>query len=226
MKDTKNKTKIEIATWKRREHYAFFKNFEQPFWGVTTAVDCTEAYHYCKEKNLSFFAFYLHKSLLAANTIKEFRYRIEGDDVFEYGEISGSVTVLREDETFGFANFAYHSNFDSFSAGIEISLSQEKKSQGLTPDFELISLIHYSVLPLVNFTGFQHAQKLGTKHSVPQIVFGKFHLSEGRVKLPVSVHVHHALCDGIHVGKFIQLFEAALAMQNMETYHGFGSSVV
>ena len=212
MKDTKNKTKIDFATWKRREHYTFFKDFEQPFWGITTAVNCTEAYHYCKANGIPFFTFYLHKSLLAANGVKEFRYRIEGEDVVEYREISGSVTVLREDETFGFANFGFNSNFDSFRAEIEKSLATEKKNQGLKPDFELISLIHYSVLPLVNFTGFQHAQKLGTKHSVPQIVFGKFHLSEGCMKLPVSVHVHHALCDGIHVGKFITAFEKALEM--------------
>lgn len=216
MKDTTNKTKFEFATWNRREHFAFFENFEQPFWGVTTAVDCTDAYQHCKQNNIPFFAFYLHKSLLAANRIKEFRYRIEGEDVVEYREISGSVTVLREDETFGFANFKYNSNFQLFRADVEESLSNEKKQFGLKPDFDLISLIHYSILPLVQFTSFQHAQKLGTKHSVPQIVFGRFHLSEGRVKLPVSVHVHHALCDGIHVGKFIAEFEKLLALQVSE----------
>jgi chloramphenicol O-acetyltransferase type A len=211
MKDTKNKNKIDFVTWNRKEHFDFFKDFEQPFWGITTVVDCTEAYRYCKENDISFSTFYLYKSLLAANEVKEFRYRIEGDAVVEYEFISGSVTVLRKDETFGFANFDYNPDFKLFRQDLEKSIVHEKENQGLRPDFELVSLIHYSVLPLVQFTSFQHAQKLGTKHSVPQIVFGKFHLSEGRMKLPVSVHVHHALCDGFHVGKFITAFEKELA---------------
>jgi len=212
MKDTINKTKIDFATWKRKEHYDFFKDFEQPFWGITTTVDCTEAYQYCKENTIPFFIFYLYKSLIAANQVKEFRYRIEGSDVVEYERISGSVTVLREDETFGFANFGFVEDFNLFKKDVSDSVANVKSQEGLKPDFELVSLIHYSVLPLVRFSSFQHAQKLGTKHSVPQIVFGKFHNADGRMKLPVSVHVHHALCDGIHVGKFIEAFEKELAV--------------
>lgn len=212
MKDTKNKNKIDLSSWKRKEHFDFFKDFEQPFWGITTAVDCTAAYRYCKENDIPFSTFYLYKSLLAANEVKEFRYRIEGDDVVEYEFISGSVTVLREDETFGFANFDYNPDFKLFRQDLEKSIAIEKENQGLRPDFNLIDLIHYSVLSLVQFTSFQHAQKLGTKHSVPQIVFGKFHYLEGRMKLPVSVHVHHALCDGLHVGRFITAFEKELTI--------------
>jgi chloramphenicol O-acetyltransferase type A len=29
--------------------------------------------------------------------------------------------------------------------------------------------------------------------------------------MPLSVEVHHALMDGLHVGQFVQGFEAALA---------------
>jgi chloramphenicol O-acetyltransferase type A len=29
--------------------------------------------------------------------------------------------------------------------------------------------------------------------------------------VPVSIHVHHALADGIHVARFVELFEKYLA---------------
>lgn len=214
MKDTVSKTKIDIENWKRKEHFDFFRSFEQPFWGITAEVDCTDSYEYCKEYKIPFSTFYLYKSLLVANRIPEFRQRIENGAVFEYEKISGSVTVLRENETFGFANFGYHEHFYLFRNELESQVSEEKSRYGLKPDFTLNSLIHYSVIPLVRFSSFQHAQKMDTEHSVPKIVFGKFHKIEKRLFLPISIHVHHALCDGVHVGKFVNAFEKEMLLKN------------
>ncbi|GLU53771.1 CatA-like O-acetyltransferase [Dyadobacter frigoris] len=212
MKDTINKTKIDIESWKRKEHFDFFRGFEQPFWGITAEVDCTGSYEYCKTYNIPFSTFYLYKSLIVANRIPEFRQRIENGSVFEYEKISGSVTVLRENETFGFANFSYLEDFDLFKNELESQISEEKNRYGLKPDFNLNSLIHYSVIPLVRFSSFEHAQKMDID-SVPKIVFGKFNKIENRLFLPISIHVHHALCDGVHVGKFVKAFEKEMIME-------------
>jgi chloramphenicol O-acetyltransferase type A len=37
--------------------------------------------------------------------------------------------------------------------------------------------------------------------------FGKMTESDGKLTMPVSVHVHHALIDGLHVGQYIDLFQ-------------------
>lgn len=31
--------------------------------------------------------------------------------------------------------------------------------------------------------------------------------NDGVLSMPVSVHVHHALADGYHVGQFVELFQ-------------------
>lgn len=205
-----NKYTIDINTWKRKDHYNFFKNFGQPFFGVTTDIDCTEAYLYCKSYQVPFFLYYLHKSLLAANQISAFRYRIEEDEVIEYKQLSGSVTVLRKDETFGFAYFNWHADFKTFAAEARRAIDAEKLSAGLKLRKDLNSLIHYSVLPGINFSSMQHAQMITAGDSVPKIVFGAMSFENYRVILPVSVHVHHALCDGFHVSKFLELFKRKL----------------
>jgi len=51
------------ADWKRREHFEFFKNYDEPFFGITVNVDCTRAYKRAKRDNVSFFVFYLHRAL-------------------------------------------------------------------------------------------------------------------------------------------------------------------
>lgn len=202
-----DKYKVDRSYWKRTAHYNFFRSFEQPFFGVTTTINCTEAYTYCKAYNISFLLYYLHKSLLAANQVKEFRYRIEQDEVIEYTHISGSITVLRNDETFGFAYFDYEPEFTTFAKAAKKVIDAEKTASGLTLKNNFNSLIHYSILPGVNFSSMQHAQMLSAGDSVPKIVFGKICFENEKVLLPVSVHVNHALCDGLHITKFLDIYQ-------------------
>ncbi len=61
--------KLDIATWDRKEHFHFFKQFEEPFFGICTEVDCTLAYQQAKALQTSFFLYYLHKSIVAVNHV-------------------------------------------------------------------------------------------------------------------------------------------------------------
>ena len=210
---TSLKYKLDLPTWKRRDHFNFFRTFEQPFWGISTEINCTQAHAYCKAAGISFFMYYLYQSLRAANGIKEFKYRIEGQDIYEYQSISGSITVLRNDETFGFAYFDYNEDFSVFSQATKSNITSIKVTSGLQPNPDINSVIHYSVLPGIKFTNMQHAQHLSGQNSVPMIVFGQYHNSNGQILLPISVHVHHALCDGVHVEKLIKLFQAKMELK-------------
>ncbi|HAN77810.1 MAG TPA: chloramphenicol acetyltransferase, partial [Bacteroidales bacterium] len=43
--------------------------------------------------------------------------------------------------------------------------------------------------------------------SIPKISFGKFFKENDKLWLPVAVHAHHGLMDGLHVAKFIEKFQ-------------------
>jgi len=45
---------------------------------------------------------------------------------------------------------------------------------------------------------------------VPRIAFGKFTSENERTRLPISIEVHHALMDGLHVGRFLARLEEML----------------
>jgi chloramphenicol O-acetyltransferase type A len=64
-----------------------------------------------------------------------------------------------------------------------------------------------SAMPWVSFTGVQHAMHLTPADSVPRIVWGKYYQQEGRTFLPVSVQVHHALVNGLEIGRFFAFLE-------------------
>lgn len=73
------KTVIDIEKWNRKEHFNFFKAFDDPFFGMTVDVDFTAVYKQCKEAKSSFFLYSLHRIIQAVNTVEAFRYRIEGE---------------------------------------------------------------------------------------------------------------------------------------------------
>jgi len=70
-------------------------------------------------------------------------------------------------------------------------------------------VIYHTTLPWMSFTSFAHARNKGRGESIPRIVFGKFEEDNSRLMLPLSVEVHHALMDGLHVGRFFTNFEEA-----------------
>jgi chloramphenicol O-acetyltransferase type A len=72
-------------------------------------------------------------------------------------------------------------------------------------------VIYHTTLPWISFTSFAHARTPGRGDSVPRFVFGKFTKENERVIMPFSVEVHHALMDGLHVGRYLTRLEEALA---------------
>jgi chloramphenicol O-acetyltransferase type A len=68
-------------------------------------------------------------------------------------------------------------------------------------------LVYYSVIPWISFTSFKNATRLDDSQTIPRIVFGKLFTEAGKMKLPHSVEVHHAVMDGIHVGKYFNLLQ-------------------
>lgn len=204
------KTALDINTWPRKDHFNFFKQFEEPFFGATVTIDCTKAYAICKENGFSFFLYYLHSSLKAANASEPFRYRIDGETVFIFDTVNASPTINRQDGTFGFAYIDYKENFTDFAKGAQSEIDKVRNSTGLIPAVTGENVIHYSSLPWINFTALSHARSFSFKDSIPKISFGKMTEVSGVRSMPVSIHVHHGLMDGYHVGRFIDLFQETM----------------
>ena len=202
---------LDIESWNRREHFHMFKAYERPFFNLCAPVDVTRLRELCRAPDgPSFFLASFWLSLKAANEVEAFRYRLRGDRIFVYEAIGGGTTVMREDETFGFAYFPYLPTFGEFAAEAGPELELRQKPAPLEPQPENDAVIHYSVIPWVSFTSFAHARRFDTTDSVPKIVFGRYYADGDRWRMPVSVEIHHALADGLHVGRFFEGFQALL----------------
>jgi chloramphenicol O-acetyltransferase type A len=200
--------KIDLENWNRKEHFLFFKQMEEPFFGLTITIDCTKAYQKSKKLGFSFFSYYLHKTLIAVNKTENFRYRILNDEVVVFDKIDASATIMRDDKTFGFSLIEYNENFDVFAQNCSAEIARIQTTTGLfTREFAHDNLIHFSALPWVNFTSFSHARGFNYPDSCPKISFGKMMDNNGKLEMSMSIHVHHGLVDGYHVGQFLELFQ-------------------
>lgn len=204
------KEKIDIDTWIRKDHFKFFSTFGEPFFGVTVEVDCTATYKEAKEKSVSFFLLYLHKSLAAANATEPFSYRIIDGEVWKYDRVNAAATINRPNGTFGFGYMDFHEDFEDFKTEANKEIEKVQATTGLIPSASGENVIHYSALPWLNFTSLSHARNFAFQDSCPKISFGKVRDENGKKIMPVSIHVNHALMDGYHVAQFVDAYQELL----------------
>jgi chloramphenicol O-acetyltransferase type A len=204
--------RLDLESWPRRAHYELFRAYDNPWFNLCADVDVTTLHAWSRsEGGPSFFAASLWCSLVAANEIEELRYRIRGEGVIVHPVIHGGSTVLVPDGTFRFAYYDFDPDLDRFVRHVGRVLDRVKIESGpLDPQDDRDDLIHYSVIPWVSFTSFSHARRRGTDDAIPKIVFGRHREAGGRRLMPVSVEVHHALVDGLHVGRFYEVFQRHL----------------
>lgn len=201
------KQKIDLAAWPRTQHFQFFSQFEEPFFGLSFSIDCTKAYQAAKARGQSFFLYYLYRTLKAVNRIENFRYRIVDGEVFLFDQVRASSTIARPNGTFGFSYIDYHESEAEFmKAALEV-IEAVRNSNELLPAGGGDDPIHFSAIPWVDFTGLSHARSFVRKDSCPKISVGKVVENAGRKSMAVSVHLHHGLADGYHIGQFAELFQ-------------------
>ena len=201
---------LDIEAWSRRQQFEFFKSYDNPFFNICTNVDVTPLLSLTRAmRDISFFIAYHFFSIKAANEVEPFRYRLRGDRILVHDRIHAGTTLLLADESFTFAYFDYTEDFEGFHARAEAAI-QSAKAGGvqLYQRPEQDDLIYHSVIPWATFTSITHARKGGRQESVPKIAFGKYREDGGRMMMPVSVEVHHALMDGLHVGRYFEQLES------------------
>lgn len=206
---------IDIETWKRKEHFEFFSKMKNPYFGIVTEVDCTEIHQLAKDKNESFFAHYLHKSMIAANKIEEFKYRIINNEVLVFDVLHAGSTIGRKDGTFGFSFMEFSEDFEIFNKNLQKEIDEVQNSTGLRVKNEDLpeNHIRHSTIPWTHFTGLLHPTDFNPKESIPKIVFGKFSEKSGRKMLPISIEAHHGLMDGYHLTLYLNEFQNQLNLK-------------
>jgi chloramphenicol O-acetyltransferase type A len=167
---------IDMQTWSRREHFKVFGAFDHPHFSMCANVDLTAFYPFVKQHGISFNVATVYVLARAANAIPEFRYRIRSGEVVEHEIVHPATTILMDEDLFTFCTFDYNEDFSLFAARAAEQIAYVKEH-----------------LTLEDEPG---------RDSVPRFAWGKFFEDGEFLKMPLDVQAHHALMDGVHMGRY------------------------
>lgn len=203
---------LDLDIWHRRSAFDFFRGFDIPTFNLCARLDVALLKQAVKDLGVGSLSLAYHFiAIRLANDIAPFRYRLEGERVRVHAAVHGSTTVLRDDDSFGFATLQYNRDFAAFCAqGGQALANGRLRDAPFEPSAYETATLHMTTLPWVHFSSYSNARQWGPNDSIPKISFGRIDADGARQWMPLSVDVHHALMDGIHVGRFFEGFEAAL----------------
>ncbi len=201
---------INMDRWPRLKHFSLFNSFNHPHFSMCANVDLTEFHLFVRKHGYSFTVAVTYLIARAANAITEFRYRIRGERVVEHEKVNPSFTILVDGEIFSFCLVEYIQDFDKFSDCAADRIRVVRKLPVLENDPLNDDVLYMTPIPWVSFTSFEHAMQFHPVDSVPRFAWGKYFEENGRLKMPLSVQVHHAVVDGLQVGMFYEEIKAIL----------------
>lgn len=197
-------TLIDFDNWERREHYLHFIKEVRCSYSVCVNLDIS---------NLNGQRLYPAMLWLLTRTVNEmpeFRTSLTEDGLGYYSEMHPAYTVFNPDtKTFSGIWTAYQPDYQSFLRGYEEDVGKYSS----TTQYELkpgrpTNSFDVSMIPWFSFTSFNLNIFGDGTYLLPIFTMGKTFEENEKTMLPLAIQVHHAVCDGYHVGKFIETLQA------------------
>ncbi|MEH7896017.1 CatA-like O-acetyltransferase, partial [Bacillus thuringiensis] len=141
------------------------------------------------------------------NNHKKFRTCFNDEGVLGYWEeMIPSYTIFhKDDKSFSSIWTDYSSDFRTFYKKYEDDMRYYASVHGLfTKENIPPNVFPISSIPWTSFTGFNLNINNDENFLLPIITCGKYFNEGNKVMLPVSLQVHHSVCDGYDASKFIE----------------------
>lgn len=197
---------IDIEKWNRKEHYLHYIQNSRCTYSLTTNIDITFLKHEIKDMNKKIYPALIYLITTAVNRHNEFRMDNDNDGCLGYwNEVSPSYTIFNEkNQTFSSIWTEYDSYFPTFYNNCFKDIATYSDSKLMTPKPNVPkNIFTISSIPWIDFTSFNLNIHNEGYYLLPIFTIGKFIHQDKRILMPLAIQVHHAVCDGFHLGKFI-----------------------
>ena len=170
---------------------------------LTADVNVTNLRAYSKKNNLNFYPLMLWVVSKIINSHDEFKY--SWDDVgnlIKWDFVSPSYTDFHaDDENFVKMVTEYSDDLFEFCSRVDKDRQRHKNERAILfnqpPNF-----FDVSCLPWIKYSHFDiHVFDEG-KFLAPVVTWGKFEEKDGKLIMPLTMNIHHAVADGFHLSRF------------------------
>lgn len=201
---------INFHTWKRREHYNFFKGADYPQYNICMNLDITNFLEFVRLEGISFYYAMIYVSTSVMNEIEDFRYKIRNGEIILHDTLKPSFTDMKKgDRLFKIVTLDLEGDIVSFSNSAK-KKSEEQNGYFPKSDGFKDNLVYYSCIPWISFTHVSNEIIMDKEDSIPRISWGKYYISDGKTLLPYSIQVNHMLLDGVNIGEYIEKLQKRL----------------
>lgn len=211
---------IDMKKWERAACYQHFMTVARSTYSITVDIDITEFFHYTQEKNIRIFPAFTWVVTTAVNSLEEFRmgFDREGnlgiwDTIYpDYSVIDEKTKIMDSLCT------PYDKSFPQFYKQMCQDTEEyrcHKKVTDRYPNFFVASCI-----PWIQYSSFTATNESDCTFLFPMVTWGKYYESNDRVKMSLTLQIHHAVADGYHCSLFFK--EVEQIVSNPEQYLNLG----
>ena len=201
-------TVIDFGTWKRKEYFEHYLSAVPCTYSVSVKLDITNI----RGKGLKLYPTMLYILTTAVNRHEQFRMSLnDRDELLLYAAMEPCYTIFhKETETFSNIWTTYSKDYETFCRRYEEDVARYGAVERFaakpgTPE----NSFSVSMIPWTTFDGF-NLNIENFKYLIPIFTIGRFFKENGRFYLPLAVQVHHAVCDGFHVCRFLNDVQAQI----------------
>ena len=202
---------IDKESYYRKGVYRHFTEDCKCSTSMTARIDVTDLVKYSKEKRTKFYINFLYILSKALNSRDDYKmgYLWQTDELICYDVINPTQYIFHEDtETCTPVYTSYDPDYKTFcrNASDDIEKAKQTRNYGLDMenhpnwfDASYISWLSYDSLNIELPDGYLYF--------LPVINWGKYREENGRLMMPVSVRINHAVADGFLVANVFRLLD-------------------
>lgn len=197
-------TEINLDTWERGKLFRFYIDNLRNVMSMTVDIDVTQLKACVNAQGLKFYPTMMWIVSKVINSHNEFKYSWDyKGKLIRWEYISPYYADFhKEDESFVKLVTEYSDDLNEFHTRF---LADKERYKNLRA-FDLTEIpkntFDVSCLPWVKYKNFDiHVFDSGT-YLAPVVTWGKYSLENGRLLMPLSMNIHHAVADGFHLCRF------------------------
>lgn len=202
-------TKIDQDAWPRKEYFDHYFTQVPCTYSAVFQLDITSL----RSSGEKLYPAMLYCISTVVNRHREFRMACNAaKEIGWYDRVHPCYTIFHKDtETFSNLWTEYNPDYAAFREAYRRTLSVYGEQPGMMPQPDTPpNTFPVSMIPWASFEGFNLNLQNGYDYLPPIFTMGKFYEENSRVRLPLAVQVHHAVCDGFHLCRLVNEMQELL----------------
>lgn len=206
-----NYTKIDIESWERRDLFKLYTNDLKIVMNMTVDVDVTNLVAEVKRNGLRFYPTMIWIVSRLMNSRDEFKYHLtEEGELIRWDYVSPSYTDFNpETEKFNKFVTEYSPDFKTFYDRVVSDCERHRNETGFLPN-QPKNVFDISCLPWTTYKSLDLHIYSDGRSLFPIIIWGKYREENGKILMPVTAMLHHAVCDGFNISRLFSELSVAV----------------